>query len=215
MKVLVRFILVLLFLLPLVALVSVLKNPHPESTFSRDALIFSNGNAPDSVRKEILQQLQHFQAGYAERDTSQVDSFAAQSFSRENILILGTMPQEVYVGFDQARRLVKNDWASWGDCLFLMDRANISCSGDVAWFATVGTVRFDLSRYLNLPLRLSGVLVKENGYWKFQHLQFQFDLDLSYHFLAIMLLTLGLFVVTVNFIAAILSNFIKNKRCPQ
>ena len=41
-------------------------------------------------------------------------------------------------------------------------------------------MQFDLSRFLVLPLRLSGVLVKQGDTWKFQFLQFQFDLHLTW-----------------------------------
>ena len=113
-------------------------------------------------------------------------------FSEDDTTILGTMPREIYVGFDQAADLVRTDWQSWGDCLFDLENVHISSSGEVAWIATVGFVRFDLSRFLVLPLRLSGVLVREDGIWRFQHLQFQFDLDLSYLLLITALLGIWL-----------------------
>ena len=119
-------------------------------------------------------------------------------FSRDNVLILGTMPREVFIGFDEAATLVQSDWALWGDCRFAFDNAHVSGDGDVAWFSTIGYVEFDLSRLLVLPLRLSGVLVSEEGVWRFQQLQFQFDLDISYLLLINLLLTVWLAVSTVS-----------------
>ena len=65
---------------------------------------------------------------------------------------------------------------------------NISTQGNVAWISTIGFVEFDLSRFLVLPLRFSGVLVLEDFGWKFQQVQFQFDLDSSFTVMAILLL---------------------------
>jgi hypothetical protein len=65
---------------------------------------------------------------------------------------------------------VKSDWDHWGDCRFLMDNSQISAFGDTAWFSTVGTVKS--SSYF-IGLLVSGILVKENGSWKFQYMQFQ------------------------------------------
>ena len=53
---------------------------------------------------------------------------------------------------------------------------------------SVGFVEFDLSRFLVLPLRFSGVLVQEDFGWKFQQAQFEFDLDSSFTVMAILLL---------------------------
>ena len=148
---------------------------------------FSRGTASGDVRSAILQKLNDFQEGYTKRDISQANAFATRLFSQENIVILGTMPDEVFIGHEQATQLIENDWGYWGDCSFLMENAQISASGQVAWFSTIGTVHMDVVN-LVLPLRLSGVLVEEDNEWMFQQLQFQFDLNLRFLFLVIGLL---------------------------
>lgn len=170
---------------------------------------FTKGNAPDSVRNEIIGQLIKFRQGYADRDTSQVDAFMESLYSRENILILGTGPREVFRSYDGAAYLVRADWESWGDCRFMVDSASISSAGDVAWFATRGYVEFDLSKLLVLPLRLTGVMVKEDRVWKFTQQQFQFDIDFSFSLLVILLITawilvslVALVIVSVRFVKA-------------
>jgi hypothetical protein len=124
-------------------------------------------------------QLHKFQDGYTHRDTSHLELFMEELFSQDNILVLGTMPGEVLRNYEKATFLVSSDWRTWGDCRFLMDNAHISIAGDVAWISTIGYVEFDMSRFLVLPLRLSAVMVKENDAWKFQQMQFQFDIDFS------------------------------------
>ena len=100
-----------------------------------DAFPYSQGNASGDVRAAIMQQLLDFQAGYTWRDPSQAEAFARRLFSAEDIVILGTMPDEIFIGREQATRLFESDWRYWGDCRFLMENAQISVSDQVAWFS--------------------------------------------------------------------------------
>ena len=138
---------------------------------------------------EIIDLLNKFQDGYSKRDLKNIDTFMQSLYSRENILILGTMPGEIYSGHEKATRLVKSDWDSWGDCKFEIDSANISSSGNTAWFSTKGYVKFDLSNLLVIPLRLTGIMVKEDHEWKFQQQQFQFDIDFSFNLIATLVIS--------------------------
>jgi hypothetical protein len=157
---------------------------------------YGRGNAPEEVRSEVLSVLKTFDEGYRKRDLTLLVSFMNAVFSRDQVLVLGTMPREVYSGFGQAARLVADDWKSWGDCRFQVARAHVSSNGDTAWISTVGQVRFDLSRFLVVPLRLSGVLAKEPAGWRFRQMQFQFDIDYGMA-LALEFLLLGWLLVNV------------------
>lgn len=154
--------------------------------------VFSKGNASDSVRKAVTGQLQKFQNGYNKRDVSQIDTFMKALYSEKNILILGTMPNEIFQGYSEATRLVKSDWESWGDCTFGVENASISANGTTVWIVTNGYVKFDLTKFLVMPLRITGIMVNEDGVWKFQQQQFQFDTDFSLNMLAVLLLVLWL-----------------------
>ncbi len=168
---------------------------HPDNSYfvGHKEYRFGKGNASDTVRAEILHQLVQFQDGYTKRDTSILHTFVSNLVSADSILILGTMPREIRITSNQATQLIEDDWRSWGDCRFLMENANISASGATAWFTTIGTVRMDGIGLL-LPLRLSGVMVKESETWKFQQMQFQFDLDLSWLLLVEALLLIWLII---------------------
>lgn len=196
-KILLRLILLLLILF-LVA--KTFRRADREGILTPAVAVFSKGDAPDSTRKEIISQLHKFQEGYTDRDTSQVDAFMESLYSRDNLLILGTGPREVFRGYDEAAYLVRGDWESWGDCRFNVDSAGISSSDDVAWFATKGYVEFDLSKLLVLPLRLTGVMVKEDQVWKFTQQQFQFDIDFSFSLLAILIITVWILVSVVTLV---------------
>ncbi|MGB5849829.1 MAG: nuclear transport factor 2 family protein [Ignavibacteriaceae bacterium] len=179
MKIIKHLLHTLFALFMLYTLTRALLHPHEVYYDSPDSYIYSKGNAPEEVRSEIIHQLNKFQDGYTKRDTSKIKLFTDELFSKENVLVLGTMPNEVLRNHKAATRLVFADWYRWGDCTFLINNSNISSSGNVAWISTIGYVKFDLSSLLVLPLRLTGIMVKENNVWKFQQMQFQFDLDLT------------------------------------
>lgn len=190
MKEIVRILLrILLLLIVLFLITRIFKKADNEMILTPEKALYSRGNSPDSVRAEIVEQLRRFQDGYSKRDTKNIDLFMQSLYSKDNILILGTMPKEVFIGYENATRLVKTDWESWGDCKFEIDSANISSSGNSAWFSTKGYVEFDLSSLLVLPLRFTGIMVKEDQVWKFRQQQFQFDIDFSFSLIAILVIS--------------------------
>ena len=189
------------------------KRADEKAVLSPVRSFYSAGSAPDTARTAIINQLKKFQDGYSRRDPNEIDAFMQSLYSRENILILGTMPNEVYTGYEAASQLVKSDWESWGDCRFDIDSANISVSGNTAWFATRGLVEFDLSRLLVIPLRLTGVMVKEDQVWKFQQQQFQFDIDFSFSLLAVLVLSAWI-VISLCILAIRIIKKLRNKPKP-
>lgn len=201
----------IIFILFILFLVTRIFKSADEKSFKAENSAFIKGNAPDSIRKNVLGQLQKFQEGYYKRDVSQADSFMRQLYSANNILVLGTMPGEIFAGYEAAANLVKSDWESWGDCRFVIDNASISSNGDVAWFSTRGSVEFDLSALLVLPLRLSGVMVKEAGIWKFQQQQFQFDTDFSFSILATLVLLIWLVISVISLSILVVKTFNHNR----
>lgn len=187
-----------------------LYQPH-QSAWRRAA---TWGNASPEVRAAVLAGLRGFQDGYTRRDPAELSAFMARHFSRDHPVVLGTLPGEVYVGYDEASEVVRTDWESWGDCRFRLDETQVSVEGDVAWFATVGSVQFDLSRFLVLPLRLSGVMVNEDGAWKLRQVQFQFDLDLS-PLLVLNLLLLAWMAVNAAWVLAAVARRLAGRGPPR
>jgi hypothetical protein len=207
MKEIVKIILRIIMLLIILFLVTrIFRRADQGTILSATTSFYSRGNAPDSIRQEIVTQLKKFQDGYSKRDTGKADAFMQSLYSKENILILGTMPREIFVGYERAGSLVKSDWESWGDCSFAVDNASISSSGNTAWFATRGYVKFDISRFLVIPLRFTGIMVKEDQEWKFRQQQFQFDIDFSFSLLATLLLFAWILISLVS-IAIKLKNY--------
>jgi len=190
----------------------IFRQSHKAYFATNNDYIYAEGNAPEDVRSEVVGQLERFQAGYTARDLDQVDPFMAELFSEENLLVLGTMPSEIYIGHRDVSKLIYSDWNAWGDVEFLLDTAHVSAAGNVAWIATIGYVRFDVPRFLVLPLRLSAVMVKEDLGWKFQSMQFQFDLNLFFLFFVAILLTFGLTVSLISLLILIVRRFWKARR---
>jgi len=198
MKIFLNILVAAGFALALIITTKTFVIPHQEYQADPSLFLYDHGNASPSVRAEILEQLEHFQDGYDKRDTLILESYMEQLFSKENILILGTMPGEIYSGYSEAADLVSSDWLKWGDVHMLVESSNISASDSVAWFSMIGHVVFDISSWLDLPLRVSGVMVREDLGWKFQQLQFQFDLNTKWVLNVTILLAILLIVSIIR-----------------
>ena len=81
-KILVRIVLILVILF---LVTRTFKRADERKYGPTSAAVFSKGNAPDSIRKEVLVQLHKFQDGYSKRDTSQVGTFYAILFIQRKI----------------------------------------------------------------------------------------------------------------------------------
>lgn len=186
----------------MVLLFMVYAHPHAGAYGKTDRFVYGRGDATADVREQVVRQLSAFQDGYRKRDPGALGTFSS-SLLADGITALGTMPREVYVGRQAVDELVRTDWEAWGDCTFFPHTALVSSRGDVAWFAMIGYVEFDLSRFLVLPLRVSGVLVRAGTEWKFTQLQFQFDLDLTLLLVADLVLIVW-FVVNIVLLLRVL-----------
>ena len=71
--------------------------------------------------------------------------------------------------------------------------------------------KFEISSLLIIPFRLTGVMVLENGSWKFQQQQFQFDIDFSFSILASILLFIWLVIDVMILIIFSFKEFRKKK----
>ena len=212
MKILLNTLVVIGFGLALFLTVLTFKMTNPEYHEDPGLFIYDQGNALPEDRAAILEQLDLFKTGYTNRDTSILESYMDQLFSSENILILGTMPGEIFSGYIEAADLVSSDWLYWGDVHMQPGGANISVQDSVAWFSMIGNVEFDMSSLLNLPLRISGVMVMGEQDWKFEQLQFQFDLDTRWVLYVIMILSLLLLLSFIRLVIVIVSTLRRRGR---
>ena len=131
------------------------------------------GNAPDSLRAEVLDSLREFQNGYSKRNPQELDAFMQRLFPKdEDTRIIGTNDAEWRTGYDSVARFIRDDWLQWGDVILAVDDAVVSSSGEAAWLATVGKVS---SWNSTRSIRFTAVLTHKNGRWLFRQIQFQWD----------------------------------------
>ena len=141
----------------------------------RQKQLLQAGNAPLAVRAQVLSSLRAFQAGYVNRDPRNVDSFMKELFPNDDqILVIGTEggTSEWARGHLAATEFIRADWQEWGDFRFNVDNSILWSSGDVAWAASVGTVRF---HEWERPVRFTAILTREGDTWRFRQLHFQWD----------------------------------------
>lgn len=92
---------------------------------------------------EIKAVLEKLNEGYQKRDIKQVDEYLNSLFINDDSLyILGTSTDELCTGINGVKELLKSDWQYWGDVSLQLDKAIINVNGDMAWFATPGTVKY-------------------------------------------------------------------------
>jgi len=202
------------FILSVVAFIILWKTfemPHQVYYNGEKHYPFSKGNALGEIRNSISDQLEKFEKGYIERNVEKLDEFCSELISKDNIHILGTMPYEILNDYEGARGLIESDWLYWGDVYLLMEEANISVYNSVAWVSTIGYVEFDMSRFLVLPLRFSGVMVNEDSTWKFQQMQFQFDLNNMQILITIIFLLIISIAFFIRFVFVIIKQLRKKE----
>ena len=99
----------ILAILTLVVLWKTFDFPLEQYHSGEEKYPYSKGNEPIEVRESISTQLEFFEKGYMERDTNLLESYCDRLISRETILILGTMPNEIYSGYEAAADLIESD----------------------------------------------------------------------------------------------------------
>jgi len=135
----------------------------------------ARGDAPETVRADVLWALRGFQDGYTRRDVNDIGTFMERLFPRgKDHLVLGTDAGEWVHGFDQIANFIRKDWQSWGDVRLDVEASMVSAAGDVAWLATHGSVK---SRGSPRPIRFTAILVRDDQRWVFRQVQFQWEND--------------------------------------
>jgi hypothetical protein len=137
----------------------------------RKAYLAQPGNATQADRAGVLAALREFQEGYVKRDPKELDSFMNHLFLKgDDVLLQGTDSGEWVRGYSAVGDFIRADWAGWGDFRFDVDDSIVWSTGDVAWIASVGTLRDHGSER---PLRFSAILTRHGNGWRFRQVHFQ------------------------------------------
>ncbi len=120
--------------------------------------------------REILEVLTQFQDGYTKRDLSIVKAYVAEHFT-EDVLVIGTGPDEWCHGLEEVEKLIEGDWKEWGDLELAIDRAVVRVRENWSWLVVPGTLTQSGESF---PIRVSAGLNKVEGRWKFHQMTFSY-----------------------------------------
>ncbi|MBE5794775.1 MAG: hypothetical protein E7323_08885 [Clostridiales bacterium] len=134
---------------------------------------------PAPLREGALCPLRQLNAYYAKRDPEAADTCIDETMQPEAMLILGTGPAEIFHGREGARWLLQGDWKHWGLLQLDVEQTALNRVGSALWFATHGQVKLDLGGF-RVPIRITGMLVEQDGLWKISKLQFVNAVDSNY-----------------------------------
>ena len=142
------------------------------------------GDAPPSVRAQILQALALLQDGYTRRDLKQLPDLMRRVFARDrDVVALGTDSSEWVSGYDKVEDFIRADWANWGDVRLAVDHARVASNNDTAWVATVGIVTFHTAyRATSQSIRFTAVMSRVEDRWVFRQLEFARSADATSFF---------------------------------
>jgi hypothetical protein len=141
--------------------------------FVQESPARSRGDAPDIVRRPVIDALRDFQDGYTKRNVNTLHAFMRRIIpAGKDCLIMGTEPGEWIRGHERIEDFIRSDWQNWGDVRLDVDAPEISSAGDVAWLATSGTVT---SHGSPRSLRFTATVVREDERWVFRQIQFQWE----------------------------------------
>jgi len=144
-----------------------------DETIVEASVVAKHGDASGATRADVMRTMDAFQVGYDHRDVRLLDGFMGRLFPREGeVLLLGTESNEWVRGYDDVKRVIRNDWVDWANLRLDLNDCQVSSAGDVAWVATRGYVYSVVSKR---PVRFSATLERMNGEWKFRQLQFQYE----------------------------------------
>jgi hypothetical protein len=143
---------------------------------SGEAALAKPGNASPELRAAVLDPVRSLQAGYTRRDPAVLSSLIAKVLPADGeILVLGTQggDAEWARGPTETSRFLATDWQSWGDVHLDVEHAVVWSSGNTAWVATLGQVRW--KNQTQRPLRFTAILTRENDRWVFRQMQYQWN----------------------------------------
>ena len=98
------------------------------------------------------------------RDPALIDEFA----SDPDVVVVGSEANEIEIGRDQIAQMIKT-LAAGPAVRFEWKQTRSGSKGDVAWlFASGDAIVTDQGKETRLPYRLTGVLERQSGAWKWR-----------------------------------------------
>jgi len=103
---------------------------------------------PFDQADEIRTVLARFQEGYTHRDASKLEAYYELFTLDEDMITIGTDAEELCIGGEELKEIVKSDWEFWGDLKTNVEDAIIVQHGDVAYFSTKAMISRKIEKSL-------------------------------------------------------------------
>ena len=134
---------------------------------------------PEELRAAALRPLKLLKAYYDKRDPEQADTCMDETMLTDNMLILGTNPDEIFHGREEAKHLLQGDWRYWGQLALDAEQTSLFRAGSALYFVLRGKIRLDRFVF-RVPIRITGILEEQAGKWYISKLQFVNNLNSNY-----------------------------------
>ena len=134
---------------------------------------------PDELREAALHPLNLLNTYYEKRDPEQADACIDETMLPDNMLILGTNPDEIFYGRQGAKWLLQGDWKHWGQLTLEVEHTTLNRAGSALCFVLRGKIKLDYVHF-RIPIRITGILEERETLWYISKLQFINNLNSNY-----------------------------------
>jgi uncharacterized protein (TIGR02246 family) len=129
-------------------------------------------NVNPETRAEIKAVLEKHDKAFSAQD---LEGVLATYHQGPYTVLMGTGPGEMWAGLEEIGDAYKHFFADFdkGAQAFRYEYVNAQTRGDVAWMSVMGEVTGNKGgKEMKFAINISGVLLKDQGQWKFSHLHF-------------------------------------------
>ena len=134
---------------------------------------------PEELREAALRPLKLLNMYYGKRDPEQADACIDETILPDNMLILGTNPDEIFYGRQGAKWLLQGDWKHWGQLALDVEETTLYRAGSALYYILRGKIKLDYVHF-RIPIRITGTLEECEGLWYISKMQFVNNLNSNY-----------------------------------
>ena len=134
---------------------------------------------PDELHEAALRPLKRLNMYYEKRDPGQADACIDETLLPDNMLILGTNPDEIFYGRQGAKWLLQGDWKHWGQLALDVNQTALCRAGSALYYVIRGKIKLDYIRF-RIPIRITGTLEEKDNLWYISKMQFVNNVNSNY-----------------------------------